>query len=142
MIRTRPLTAENVSIMAIVALDDLVNELVRASGLHMAPAFLDWVADVATPLVDAHVAHAFHQPRFARSLHMGDPRIALARWVRHWVCPQIVRSFDDLAVYLPEFSESRPAPAVVLPQAARPAVLPGTVRQTGTGTGTGGWALA
>ncbi|MBI2748766.1 MAG: hypothetical protein HYX43_05325 [Burkholderiales bacterium] len=36
-------------------------------------------------------------------------RIALARWVRHWVCPWIVGNFNELAVYLPEFAESRPA---------------------------------
>ncbi|RYX98159.1 MAG: hypothetical protein EOO28_01085 [Comamonadaceae bacterium] len=106
MLRTRPLTPEDVSVMAINALDELVAELVRASGLQMVPAFLDWVADVATPMVDAQVAHAFAQPRFLRSLHVGDPRIALARWVRHWVCPQIVRSFSSLAVFLPEFTVS------------------------------------
>ena len=36
-------------------------------------------------------------------------RIELARWVRHWVCPWIVGNFNELAVYLPEFAESRPA---------------------------------
>lgn len=134
MIRTRPLTEENVAVMAITALDDLVAELVRASGLHMAPDFFDWVADVATPLVDAQVAHAFHQPRFARSLRMGDPRIALARWVRHWVCPQIVQAFAGLAVHLAEFSERRATAAIGA--AGRPAI-PASRPAAGTT-----WAMA
>ena len=106
MIRTQSLTEENVSVMAVGALDELVAELVRASGLGMAPEFLDWIADVATPLVDARVTHAFQQPRFLSSLHMGDPRIALSRWVRHWVGPQIAGSFTELAPHLMEFKDS------------------------------------
>lgn len=109
MIRTRSISVEEASIVAVAALDDLVNDLVKASCLNMSPAFLDWVADEATPLVDRYVAHFFNSPRFANSLRMGDPRIAMARWVRHWVCPWIVANFEPLAVYLPEFAESRPA---------------------------------
>ena len=95
--------------MAVAALDDLVNDLVKASCLNMSPAFLDWIADEATPLVERCVARSFSLPRFAKSLQMGDPRIAMARWVRHWVCPRIVDNFGQLAAYLPEFAESRPA---------------------------------
>jgi hypothetical protein len=109
MICTRSLSVKETSIMAIAALDDLVNDLVKASRLNMSPAFLDWVADEATPLVERHVARSFSLPRFANSLRMGDPRIAIARWVRHWVCPWIVDNFAQLAMYLPEFAESRPA---------------------------------
>lgn len=109
MIRTHSITTEQASIMAVAALDDLVNDLVKASCLHMSPAFLDWVADEATPLVERSIARSFHSPKFAHSLQMGDPRIALARWVRHWVCPWIVVNFESLAAYLPEFADSRPA---------------------------------
>ena len=107
MIRTQTISTNEASIVAVAALDDLVNDLVKASCLKMSPAFLDWVADEATPLVERCVARAFNSPRFANSLRMGDPRIALARWVRHWVGPWIVANFDDLAVYLPEFADSR-----------------------------------
>ncbi|WP_332776662.1 hypothetical protein [Polaromonas sp.] len=109
MIRSRPLSAKEASLIAIAALDDLVSDLVKASCLKMPPVFLDWIADEATPLVERYVAHSFKNARFAGSLRMGDPRIAMARWVRHWVCPWIVVNFDELAVYLPEFAESRPA---------------------------------
>lgn len=109
MIRTRPISVKEVSIIAIAALDDLVNDLVKASCLKMSPAFLDWIADEATPLVERCVARSFKNSRFADSLRMGDPRIAMARWVRHWVCPWIVVTFDQLAEHLPEFADSRPA---------------------------------
>lgn len=109
MIRTRSMSIKEASIVAVAALDDLVNDLVRASRLNMSPAFLDWVADEATPLVERYVAHSFNSQRCANSLRMGDPKIAMARWVRHWVCPWIVVNFDQLAGYLPEFAESRPA---------------------------------
>jgi hypothetical protein len=109
MIRIHPISAKEASIIAIGALDNLVNDLVKASCLRMSPAFLDWIADEATPLVEGCVARSFSNPRFVDSLRMGDPRIALSRWVRHWVCPWIVANFDELAVYLPEFAESRPA---------------------------------
>ncbi|MDP2818720.1 MAG: hypothetical protein Q8O29_10700 [Polaromonas sp.] len=107
MICTHTISSNEASIVAVAALDDLVNDLVKASRLKMSPAFLDWVADEATPLVERCVARAFYSPRFANSLRMGDPRIALARWVRHWVGPWIVANFDDLSVYLPEFANSR-----------------------------------
>lgn len=109
MIRSHPPSAKEACIIAIAALDDLVIDLVKASRLKMSPAFLDWVADEATPLVERYVARSLGSPRFADSLRMGDPAIALARWVRHWVGPQIVATFDELAVHLPEFAESRPA---------------------------------
>ncbi len=109
MIRSHPISAEEASILAIAALDSLVIDLVKASRLKLSPAFLDWVADEATPLVERHVARSFKSPRFADSLRIGDPRIAMARWVRHWVCPWIVSSFEQLAEHLPEFADSRPA---------------------------------
>lgn len=109
MIRTCSISVKEASIIAVAALDDLVNDLVKASCLNMSPVFLDWVADEATPLVERYVAHFFKSPRFANSLRIGDPRIAMARWVRHWVCPWIVVNFDQLAGYLPEFAQSRPA---------------------------------
>ena len=104
----RPLCAKEACIMAVGALDDLVNELVKASCLKIAPEFLDWIADEATPLVERYVARSFTSQRFADSLGVGDPCIALARWVRHWVGPWIVMNFDQLAVHLPEFAQSRP----------------------------------
>ena len=109
MIRSHPISVEEVSILAIAALDGLVIELVKASRLKMSPAFLDWIADEATPLVERQVARSFKSPRFADSLHIGDPRIAMAHWVRHWVCPWIVTGFEQLAEHLPEFADSRPA---------------------------------
>lgn len=118
MILKPSLSANEASIIAIGALDDLVNDLVKASCLKISAAFLDWIADEATPLVERCVASSFNSPRFADSLRMGDPKIALARWVRYWVCPWIVVNFDELAVYLPEFAEGRPAG--FLPRAPEP----------------------
>ena len=107
--RSATLTRQQASILAVQALDDLVHELVRAKRLQESPGFLDWVADEATPLVERCVERAFSNPRFAASLKMGEPRIAMARWVRHWVCPWIVIHFDDFVAHLPEFADSRPA---------------------------------
>jgi len=125
MLRAQAISINEASIVAVAALDDLVNELVKASCLRMSPAFLDWVADEATPLVERYVALYFNSPRFESSLRMGDPRIALARWVRHWVGPRIVANFGELAVYLPEFANSRPAglAASAPPPAPRPRVV-------------------
>ena len=103
-----PLFAKRTCILAVNALDDLVNDLVKASAFKMSPAFLDWIADEATPLVERHVANAMSSQRFANSLSMGDPAIAMARWVRHWIGPWIVAKFEQLAVYLPEFASTRP----------------------------------
>ncbi len=119
--RSATLTRQQASILAVQALDDLVHELVRAKQLQESPGFLDWVADEATPLVERCVERAFSNPRFAASLKMGEPRIAMARWVRHWVCPWIVLHFDDFVAHLPEFADSRPGglnpdkPASVVP---------------------------
>lgn len=52
MIRTCSISIKEASIIAVSALDDLVNDLVKASSLNMSPAFLDWVADEATSLVE------------------------------------------------------------------------------------------
>lgn len=104
MILKYPLSANEASIIAIGVLDDLVNDLVKASCLKMSPAFLDWIADEATTLVERCVERSIKNSRFSESLLMGDPRIAMARWVRHWVCPWIVAKFDELAGYLPEFA--------------------------------------
>ena len=109
MILKYPLSANEASIIAIGVLDDLVNDLVKASCLKMSPAFLDWIADEATPLVERCVERSIKNSRFSDSLLMGDPKIAMALWVRHWVCPWIVANFDELAGYLPEFADSRPA---------------------------------
>ena len=95
--------------MAVAALDELVNELVRASSFSMAPGFLDWVADEATPLVEQCVARSYKSSRFVSSLHIGDPKIAMTRWVRHWASPWIVSNFEQLVPLLPEFADSKPA---------------------------------
>ena len=89
--------------MAVAALDDLVHELDSTRRLETAPDFLDWVADEATPLVEHCVERAFRNPRFSASLKVGDPRIAMARWVCNWVCMQIGIHFGDFVARLPEF---------------------------------------
>jgi hypothetical protein len=122
MIRKQALGAKDACIIAIAALDELVNDLVKASGLSLPRGFLDWIADEATPLVEHHLVHYFSSPRFADSLRMGDPRIALARWVRHWVRPRILACFGELAVYLPEFGDSRPAKPLPAPALAAAAL--------------------
>lgn len=134
MIRSHPISAEEASILAVAALDSLVIDLVKASRLKMSPAFLDWVADEATPLVERHVARSFKSPRFADSLRIGDPRIAMARWVRHWVGPGIVTGFEQLAEHLPEFADSRPVgltpePGTRSRRLGYP-LLPGAARQS------------
>lgn len=108
MFPTPTLSAAEASVIAVAALDDLVVDLVKARGDKLPPAFLDWVADQATPMVEQHVAQSFAHPRFAASLCMGEPRVALARWVCHWISPHIVARFGDMAKQLTAFSQQRP----------------------------------
>lgn len=109
MICRHHISSKEACFIAIESLDDLVTDLLKSGCRQIPPLFLDWIADEATPLVEQHVAHLFSSPRFADSLRIGDPRIALARWVRHWVGPRIVAEFDQLAVYLLEFAASSSA---------------------------------
>ncbi len=102
MIRTSIIAPQEAALIAVSALDDLVTDLVRASPLKLSARFLDWVADEATPLVEDRLHSAFRNPAFAATLRRGDHRIALTRWVRHWVCPRIAKHFVQLADYLPE----------------------------------------
>ena len=106
--------------MAVAALDELVNELVRASDLKMAPQFLDWVADEATPLVEHCVGRSYRSSSFVSSLEIGDPKIAMGHWVRHWVSPWIVSNFEQLAPFLPEFADSKPE----IPDSGLPRFIP------------------
>ncbi|MES2245061.1 MAG: hypothetical protein V4639_19540 [Pseudomonadota bacterium] len=109
MIRTNTIGFKEACLTAVSALDELVFELVCGSPQKLSPVFLDWVADEATPFVEWQVARSFATPHFAASLRIGDQRVAMARWVRLWVGPRIVAGFEELAVCLPEFAESRPA---------------------------------
>lgn len=101
MIRTRTIAPQEAALVAVSALDDLVTHLVKASPLRLSAQFFDWVADEATPLIEARVHSAFAHPAFAATLHQGDHRIALSRWVRYWVCPRIAASYSQLALHLP-----------------------------------------
>lgn len=118
MIRTNTIGFKEVCLTAVSALDELVFELVCGSPQKLSPVFLDWVADEATPFVERQVARSFATPHFAASLRIGDQRVAMARWVRLWVGPRIVAGFEELAVCLPEFAESRPAERQPAPVAA------------------------
>lgn len=102
MIRTRTIVPQEAALVAVSALDELVMHLAKANPLRLSSQFLDWVADHATPLVEERVESAFTNPAFAATLHQGDHRIALSRWVRHWVCPHIAATFAPLAEYLPK----------------------------------------
>jgi len=118
MIRTNTIGFKEACLTAVSALDELVFELVCGSPQKLSPVFLDWVADEATPFVERQVARSFATPHFAASLRVGDQRVAMARWVRLWVGPRIVAGFEELAVCLPEFAESRPAGQPPVPVAA------------------------
>lgn len=114
MIRTRAITVKQASHCAVAALDELVYGVIRAAGQPVPAAFFDWVADEATPLVECQLGEVFGRPEFLRSLHGGDPRVALQRWVGQWVAPGIAARFSDLAAHWPV------AEMVALPAAARP----------------------
>ncbi|MES2412855.1 MAG: hypothetical protein V4614_03585 [Pseudomonadota bacterium] len=101
MIRTSNLCPQQASLIAVSALDDLVTHLVKASQLKLSSRFLDWIADDATPYIEQQVHTLFSNPAFEKSLRHGDHRIALSRWVRHWICPHISRQFAQLAEHLP-----------------------------------------
>lgn len=90
------LTADQASILAIKALDDLVIELVEANRMTMAPIFFDWVADSATPAVETMVSKSLSQPRFKASFELGDPRKTMATWVWHWALPLVRENFSGL----------------------------------------------
>lgn len=101
MIRTHTIVPQEAALVAVSALDELVTHLVKASPIRLSSQFLDWVADHATPLVEDKVQSAFANPAFAATLRQGDHRIALSRWVNHWVCPRISAGFAQLAEHLP-----------------------------------------
>ena len=98
-----------VQVLAVAALDELVINLVKAGGLTVSPEFLDWVADEATPMVELSVSRLFRNKRFVDSLSIGEPKIAMSLWVRHWICPQITARFAHMASDVAEFSETGPA---------------------------------
>lgn len=138
MIRTRTICPEEACISAVSALDELVLELIKASKLKLTPGFLDWVADEATPLVEQHVVDAFEHPEFASSLRKADHRLALAHWVRQWVCPRIVTRFSELAVHLPQFvaavvETQALAPVMVAPAPIAPVALSNPHKIAGLG---------
>ena len=115
MIRTSIIVPKEAALIAVSALDDLVMDLVKASPLKLSAKFLDWVADEATPLVEAHVSRSFCQPGFAATLRVGDHRIALSRWVRHWICPGIAARFEQLAPHVQAMSFESPMLGITLP---------------------------
>lgn len=90
------LTADQASILAIRALDDLVIELVEKNRMTVAPTFFDWVADSATPAVETMVSKSFGQPRFDASFQLGDHRKTMDTWVRHWTLPLVRQNFSSL----------------------------------------------
>ncbi|MDB5965135.1 MAG: hypothetical protein JWQ72_1635 [Polaromonas sp.] len=118
MIRTRSLNATDAGLIAISALDDLVAELVCGQKFSLPAPFLDWVGDEATALVHGRVTGWFNEPAFSASLQAGDPRIALRRWVRHWICPRIAARFAVLAEQMHEWAEASPAEGLSQPEAA------------------------
>jgi hypothetical protein len=111
MIRTHSISSEEACLMAVTALDELVNQIVRASDYQTSASFFDWIADEATTLVELNVAQSFNNGKFAHSLRAVDPRIALARWVGQWVAPKIAMKFAHLAPHLPVFSMASVADA-------------------------------
>lgn len=100
---------DSAQLLAVAALDDLVTSLVKDCGLEISPQFFDWIADEATPMVELFVERFFRNDRFIASLQVGDPKIAMSLWVRHWICPQIAARFDQLAHHVINFSETDPA---------------------------------
>jgi hypothetical protein len=133
MLRTRTISPHEACLIAVSALDDMVTALVKTSFLKVSPAFLDWIVDEATLMVEQHVEDVFDNPVFAASLRQADHRVALTNWVRNWVCPAIVSRFSELAVYLPVYtamealtSAARTPGSTALPV---PSVVPKPLRQ-------------
>jgi len=141
MIRTRTICPDEACLMAVSALDDMVTALVKANFLKVSPAFLDWVADEATPLVEQQIEDGFAHPVFAASLRQADHRVALTNWMRHWVCPAIVARFSELAPHLPAYTAMQalaPTMALQVPTGLPLATLPvppasGPMRPRATG---------
>lgn len=102
----KALNTEEVLLIAVEVLDSLIAQLVRGSEQAVSHSFLDWVADSLTPSLEAAVTEAMRKQKFIDSLGLGDPRIALLAWVKHWVCPQIRRDFDRYAGYCPCMRET------------------------------------
>jgi hypothetical protein len=92
---------EAVLLLAVEVLDALIAELIGRSGQTVEHDFLDWVADELTPDLEAALADAMRSQRFMESLMLGDPRIGLLAWIKHWVCPRIRLRFDRYSVYCP-----------------------------------------
>lgn len=91
---------DHTAVLGVAALDDLVRHLLKCGGLAVPEDFLDSVADEATPLVEHAVERVFDDARFRASLAIGDPAIAMRRWVIHWVKPWVAKRFPALQPHL------------------------------------------
>jgi hypothetical protein len=98
----QPITdLKTVSILAIEALDALISHLIREGDASVSPRFLDWVSDSLTTTILARVEAAQQTKRFQESLRLGNPRIAIAYWIKHWTCAEIKVHFPKYAPRCP-----------------------------------------
>jgi hypothetical protein len=95
------LELENLSIIAIEELDRLISSLVRSRNASVSHRFLDWVADHLTLTVLTKLEIIAQTQRFKESLLLGNPRIAIAYWVNHWVCSEIKKHFPNYVSLCP-----------------------------------------
>jgi hypothetical protein len=91
---------DDAAVLGVAALDDLVRHLLKCCAGAAPEDFLDRVADEATPLVEHAVERALGDSRFRASLRIGDPAIAMRRWVQHWIAPWLAARFPALQPYL------------------------------------------
>jgi hypothetical protein len=88
-------------VLAIDALDVLVSQLIRDGEVCVSSRFLDWVSDCLTATVLAQLQAVQLTSRFQETLRLGQPKVAMTYWVRHWACPEIKKHFSQYAKHCP-----------------------------------------
>lgn len=109
MNRTHTISPEEALLVAMARLDQILLHILSAGARRSAAAFLNWVAEEETITVEVQLKRNFYKAGFAATVRRVDHRIALAQWVKHWVCPKIASRFELLGPWLPPFSLISPA---------------------------------
>jgi hypothetical protein len=91
--------SKDTSVIAIEELDSLISKLIREGGTSVSPLFLDWVADSLTATILSRLEAHQQSRRFKESLLLGNPRIAIAHWIKHWTCSEIREHFPLYGSY-------------------------------------------
>ena len=91
----------DLSVLAIESLDALLSQLIRGGEAYVSSRFLDWVADSLTITILSRLEAVQATIRFQETMRLGDSKVVMMYWVRHWACPEIKKHFSQYAAHCP-----------------------------------------